>query len=876
MPRRSVSALLGCALILIPARGAAAQGPAYTVSFPASSDTTGAQALASLPDRNKAVIQRLACGSEVELLNDLQSKSVGEDPLAIVLAKMAWAVGLQKGVFSPQVAEDCTASRTFDRGFLSGIHLLSGHTLWEVIGTDRFEAQAEINRMIGDAAYRKGGPNLCTYAVTSISANPQDPFTFNFAFKVSPLCMRQEINTTLAGLERQGQLGSSGLPCWSLPISDFKTKTEGEWDVSVRALTRVLYFSDQHSMPGNGGALLDEDVRNHVRDDLLNVSGPMRYEESYSWMQCGNEENDTGSPQDLADDRGFLHDVGQSLGDFWDWFKHHWSLLLLAVPGLAELELFAGEFYLAAGPAVVAAVAVVGAAAAAELRIPETENHLLQIESSRYLKNQLIIRELGDYPGVEDFRDDQEDIKEWLLEHLQTYIKDDFSEYNARPYQRYSVNSILNLADFAEDTDVKTGARLVLEYLTAKVAVGSLQARRFVPFRRLVEAMYSDANRPNPAKTPGDRRHLFDMDAGADHQIARMLLLTGITGQLSDPPSVSDSAPAEMIYQATSGYLPDPALLDLAFNGTLGSYDQWIRHASYEVFSRGTGFLVSGGGLTSGPANRALLAGVPVPGTGNTNDEGVAVPITLMTTRDRAGQNLQDLIRIEGPKATKSVDANGWGTVDSWTFDDNLCVWHGFACGLNLAIPDAFQNCIVPRTADPGGGWTFIDSNACDAFREGPRFLITAYSHTCPSSDDGCEVNFGFFHVTSSNLGLLSTADLIQKVIDSNPAGTMGDRPKSPMSGRYYDPFGGTTIVYDSVAHQHDSSRWGIESVNGAATVKLDDRQRAEGELWTPGGRPPLTAARDEGIVHAYNNRLGIELILDFSDVKHPSYPGHP
>ena len=40
-----------------------------------------------------------------------------------------------------------------------------------------------------------------------------------------------------------------------------------------------------------------------------------------------------------------------------------------------------------------------------------------------------------------------------------------------------------------------------------------------------------------------------------------------------------------MINQATSAYLPDAAILDLAFGGNNGSYDQWIRHTSYEVFS---------------------------------------------------------------------------------------------------------------------------------------------------------------------------------------------------------------------------------------------------------------------------------------------------
>ena len=173
-----------------------------------------------------------------------------------------------------------------------------------------------------------------------------------------------------------------------MPLSDFSAQTAGEWDVSVRFLTRILYFSDQHRIPGNGGALLDDNVRNHVRDYLLNVSGPaaLRGELLLDAVRKSGERH-----RNTAGARGparFLHDVGQSLEDLWDWLKHRWWLLLFLVPALAGLRNFTAGFYLSAAPAVVAAVVLVGASAAAYLPIPETENHLMQIESSRYLNNE--------------------------------------------------------------------------------------------------------------------------------------------------------------------------------------------------------------------------------------------------------------------------------------------------------------------------------------------------------------------------------------------------------------------------------------------------------------------------------------------------------
>jgi hypothetical protein len=362
-----------------------------------------------------------------------------------------------------------------------------------------------------------------------------------------------------------------------------------------------------------------------------------------------------------------------------------------------------------------------------------------------------------------------------------------------------------------------------------------------------------------------------------------MLLLTGLTRQLTDGAHISDSAPGNMILQATSSYVPDPAILDLAFAGFdtdgrsrdgvaeqgIHSFDQWIRHTVYEVDSRGPGFLISAGGLRSGPANLGLLAGVPVPGAGRTVDEGVAVPTTVMFTDDYPRQDIYDVMRIEGPKVIRNVNVDGH-PVDAWSFDHNLCVWHGFACGMNIVTTSHLSECITNRVADPGGKWQFIDTASCYAFR-GSKFrrFITIYKHECPADRQGCTDNFGFIHVADVTGSRSTASELMRTVMALNPS---RERPLSPMSGRFTDPVRRDVIVWDSLAHQRDSSRWGVESVNGKRTKDLQDRERVEGEWWDSPERPPLSGKSDSGILVIHNNRMGVDLTLDFSDRMHPRY----
>jgi hypothetical protein len=62
-----------------------------------------------------------------------------------------------------------------------------------------------------------------------------------------------------------------------------------------------------------------------------------------------------------------------------------------------------------------------------------------------------------------------------------------FWEVNGRPYQAMSAHALINLATFADDPRLRSGARNALDYLAAKFAFQSLGMKRHAPYRRCSE-----------------------------------------------------------------------------------------------------------------------------------------------------------------------------------------------------------------------------------------------------------------------------------------------------------------------------------------------------------------------------------------------------
>jgi hypothetical protein len=319
------------------------------------------------------------------------------------------------------------------------------------------------------------------------------------------------------------------------------------------------------------------------------------------------------------------------------------------------------------------------------IEFPETENHILQIESSRYLTNQLLQLEAW-REGRYDARFDNEmnGMNDWILRQFQAFLRFDFWEYNARPYQRYSTAAIHNLFDYAWDDRVKTAAGMVLDYVSAKFAVSSNGLRRCAPYRRLRDTM---------AQT-----NLF-VDK-ADTGTYGFTLLSGYMHVL---PYAHDWAAPDMTMVSLSDYRVPDIVLDLIMTPDHRSYFQRFSHGTrtgvvpspangvrggIEVYSSEPEYLISAGGVWR-------ESGYGYDEFQKYKSCAWPLPTTIMPSRaglDIGGLDRSDFLKIFG------YDNTGRTTV-------NLGVAPNFAWGFEIVIPDSLTaNAII----ETDGKWTFI------------------------------------------------------------------------------------------------------------------------------------------------------------------------
>ena len=175
-------------------------------------------------------------------------------------------------------------------------------------------------------------------------------------------------------------------------------ETEGEYDVNVREILRAVYLG--RGWPGwRGEQVIEPATYDQVMRELLTVRGSPG-PESYSVLyDCGNREEETGSPQEYADRQDWMDRAMGSLGKAGEYLAKRAAFLLpLLWPFLGP---YLGVGGLGSAVPLSVPLPFTAAAAATVLdpftfaRIPETENHLLMIETSRYLTNQAMLEELG-------------------------------------------------------------------------------------------------------------------------------------------------------------------------------------------------------------------------------------------------------------------------------------------------------------------------------------------------------------------------------------------------------------------------------------------------------------------------------------------------
>lgn len=273
--------------------------------------------------------------------------------------------------------------------------------------------------------------------------------------------------------------------------------------------------------------------------------------------------------------------------------------------------------------------------------IPETENHVLMIATARYLTNQLLYQMSPD-PQYDNRRNGVSiSCTLELLTLLRYMLRNDFAEYNAKPYQTETRRALLNLCSYAYDAEVKVAARMVLDFISAHIAISSNDLRRMVPFRRLNE---NDYVKQIPGKSGFMDVRLLNADE-SDPSSANFALLAGNTRAYRDDWLISYEW--DVVIDAVSDYRLPPSIHDLFVNDLHRRFFQRLHRKplgepggqqncdNMEIYASSPSYLITAGGR---PATW-VIPGQHGFGYKDSNI-GVAVPISFMSTGKSASNNL--------------------------------------------------------------------------------------------------------------------------------------------------------------------------------------------------------------------------------------------
>jgi len=916
--RMLLAVIVGTIFTLVPSAHAANRPPADLGPIP----TSGTDAANTVPDRNKRVIAGLACGSEAAFMDGARDEDPTKRPLEMLIAKAAVLTGVLNFDFACE-ATQVFAPEDWDASINHIIELKAGQSRpptapriktsaaqWSALKADIEKLNSELNgdgpppapsrqtdnaneiarvlNQLGEDTFGEVCDGMVA-AVTPITRNKPEHqpgrVEYRVTYRLSGPCLERQINSLILApdVSRNGKNpGTDKLRCVF-----FSEAPKGDWDMTVTPLTRLTFLLRKASAV-RPLSIESQDTLSKLQSRLLTLSGGPA-QETYSLWVCGNADNQHGSARDRLDDNKFYdEDLEETVegdddsfwDDLWGFLLFLVALLVIALAFLAIAALLAAVLGAVLANAAVIALGLFAAfffLGAIFGGIEETENHLLMQNSAKYLKNKMLMEEAlenGDADGVKEYQKFNDDIRKWFMKRLHRIAKEDFAEYNAKPYGRHSATALLNLHDFAcaagsrisadkcDDDDVRLTTALteIFNLTSVKMALGSNQGRRIVPYRRLAHANTSynigklrdDGSRDKPNR-------LFNLESDGDHWIAAMLLWTGQTFHGPEG-HASGKSLEEMIWEATSTYIPPPLILDIALDKSM-PYQQTYHHSGWERYSSGPGWLLTAGGTQTGYAQgyRTPLGTLYLPPIKDT-DRGAGVPTTLMVSsgirmkpceldmncdegplppqrviQRQRQDTYQDFIRFEGKIVRWSKDKNE----EPMSFNGNFCVHGSFACGINMQVPEWLTPCLPPFVPSQNSHRTFliIDSasitgsatTVCKEWDDGNPsndFYVVVYRQPCRKNSD-CSIgsNWGFIEIVGK-ARFPDAAALHQHILNTNADNfdTMGRS-------------GGTeTVTYNSVDNgviRFDPSGSYVVEVNGAKQPHGDspDWPRAEGDI---------------------------------------------
>jgi len=380
--------------------------------------------------------------------------------------------------------------------------------------------------------------------------------------------------------------------------------------------------------------------------------------------------------------------------------------------------------------------------------IPETENHDLMILTARYLVNQLLYQRLHD--NVHDNRrngdpgNGRSDCMELLLLLLQNMLRDDFAEYNAKTYQEETRYALLNLSDFAYDSEVRLAARMVLDYISARMAVSSSDLRRLVPFRRRNEEPKNHLLSADIASKDYGfmdvQLSAFLAGGSADPMAPYFALLAGNTrafevGEASRPWQWGINPHPEYAIQALSDYRLPPSIHDLFVNDLHRRFFQRLHRFvdpraangdhleqqrncdNMEIYAGSPSYLISAGGR---PATWVIPGHDTPLGRKGFQDQniGVAVPTSFMPTGMTSGSGIAQSSNLIQFSHFSDLWDNSPTGFDGET--ENYGVAPDFACGYKVHIPQWVWDSADPPVAHDAIN-IFVNRGSIDPLTQQPR-----------------------------------------------------------------------------------------------------------------------------------------------------------
>jgi hypothetical protein len=324
-----------------------------------------------------------------------------------------------------------------------------------------------------------------------------------------------------------------------------------------------------------------------------------------------------------------------------------------------------------------------------------------------------------------------------------------------------------------------------------------------------------------------------------------------------------------MIYAASTRYTPDIGIIDLALHKRNRTF-QRMHHDGVEIYTTTPSYTLAAGGIRAPQAATLQLGPVPLP-FARTDDLGTGVPTSLIPhgTKDvnrLAFMRFDGVVEDIGDTGTDPNDTVTFGFgKDGRTYDNNTCVWRGFACGINYQDADNLKSCFQPGLDNAPPEWSFFHSKACDATKDSPPFFIARFLLPCTNSDSKClpDRKFGFFEAVDAPT---VTFDAFRRQVVADNRIVFPGNP-SPFDAvnqnGHYRMFGGgrERVLFSVVANRADPRLTGVLGFGNEPIRSVPDWPLAEGSVLNSAG---------DGIIRFTNSNIGGTVIWDFSDAQRP------